>query len=431
MLKHFLMIIVVSQALVACSTPNTSANTAQNFADHDRINRHLRNMKGSIDFIKKHAYSAEERTFYSDIDNYGNITSNKVYLVSLSRTIYALAYSSTYFPENLALAKQAAQFLKQRLIHHAEGETYFITEFDVTNTLATNINNTTQLDIWQQAYGLVGLVELYRHWPNPELLATIEQMHNAFIKRFSDRKHGGFYGNVHLVNGADISSKTLQSTIYPVTAYMNNLWLASPTPNKYESTLAQQAEFAFQYLWNAEKGWVNVKLQANWNTCKNSRGESFSVAPGHNFQLAWLLMNTQNWRFLAPEQREKYTQLGKHIVTTTLAKPIWDGAVNKGFFAAYNPANSERLSDEKTWWQHSEALIALSFYERDGPELRALLDFFENHFIDHVNGGEFFHIDNNNQPITTHAKSSLGKSAYHTVEMYRYLIESLASANLD
>ncbi|MBU2871037.1 AGE family epimerase/isomerase [Colwellia sp. E2M01] len=414
--KIILKACLISYFCVACSDNKNELATQEN-------KEYLQKIKTSIDFIKNNAYSDTEGVFYSELDNEGNIISDKVYLVSLSRTIYALAYSSKFFPENLALAKKSAKFLQENFIYNDTSRTYFLTELNLTNKNTHILEKVKDIDIWQQAYGLIGLVELYNHWPDANLLITIELMHSAFIHNFMDIDNGGFFGKVDLSQGPDITSKTLQSTIYPISAYMNNLWATSPTPEKYERTLARQADFAFKYLWNTDTNWVNVKFKADWKACKNTQGECFSVTPGHNFQLAWLLMNTKNWSFLSKELRDKYIKLGKNIIAKTLEKPIWDNSIKNGFFSSYNPSNSVQLSNIKTWWQHCEAIIALSFYDRNGEKLADLLNFFESNFIDHVNGGEYFNLDNNT-PITADPKSSIGKSAYHTVEMYRYLIEN-------
>ena len=124
--KKILTIFIISYFCVACSG-NINEITIEE-------NRHyIQKIKDSIDFIKNNAYSKTEGVFYSELDNEGNIISDKVYLVSLSRTIYALAYSSTFFPENLALAKKSAKFLQKNLIYNDNSQTYFLTELNLTD----------------------------------------------------------------------------------------------------------------------------------------------------------------------------------------------------------------------------------------------------------------------------------------------------------
>ncbi|GAA6139720.1 hypothetical protein NBRC116583_34670 [Arenicella sp. 4NH20-0111] len=413
------MVVLFFLSSVCCGSNISSSPTGP---DEKASDSYIKSIIESVDFLKKNAYSPEARVFYSDIDNKGRVSTSKVYLVSLSRTIYALSFSSKYVPENLALAKQSAEFLTENLIFEHDGLAYFLPEYDLSSGSSPKVR---ELDVWQQAYGLTGLVELYRNWPDPELFRIIELMHIAFVNRFSDLKNGGFWGRYSLENGPIFSSKSFQSTVYPVTAYMNNLWAISPNPKPLQALLSKHVQYAHDYLWDSAKNWINIRFDSDWGVCPNADGKCFSVAPGHNFQLAWLLLNTRNWTFISKENQHKYDILGRRIISATLEKEIWGESSKGGFFSEYDPSDSQRISHLKAWWQHSEAIIALSFYDPSSQKLKDLLDFFELSFKDRVYGGEYFYLDKDNRPILTEPKSSIGKSAYHTVEMYRFLIENL------
>ncbi|MEM8901165.1 MAG: hypothetical protein AAGC85_23850, partial [Bacteroidota bacterium] len=145
-----------------------------------------------LNFFNVNAYQAELGTYYSEVDNEGKVMSGKVFNVALSRLIYGLSYSSEVIPSNLKNAQRATDFQLQKLVDEDSVGTHFISFFDLqTNTADSSLN----LDIWQQAYGLCGLSELYRKSPNDDLLAQIHTLHDSFIKRFYDDKKGGFYAN--------------------------------------------------------------------------------------------------------------------------------------------------------------------------------------------------------------------------------------------
>lgn len=89
-----------------------------------------------------------------------------------------------------------------------------------------------------------------------------------------------------------------------------------------------------------------------------------------------------------------------------------------------NPVTSEVTDNRKTWWQHCEALIALSLSDGSFEEEQKNLEaYYFSTFPDQQNGGEFFYVDAENQPLTEELKGSIGKSAYHTIEMIRFLNE--------
>jgi mannose/cellobiose epimerase-like protein (N-acyl-D-glucosamine 2-epimerase family) len=149
------------------------------------------------------------------------------------------------------------------------------------------------------------------------------------------------------------------------------------------------------------------------------------VSPGHNFQFAALLLRSKNWSFLSEKERSDYQALGKTIVKATLKKNIWaNNDIGQGFFEAINPHTGEVLYPNKSWWQHCEALIAVSFLKDDfSAEFAKIKDFYFATFIDVENGGEWAKVDENNKPVIE-PKGQKGKSVYHHIEMLRFLSEA-------
>ncbi|MCG8476404.1 MAG: AGE family epimerase/isomerase [Cytophagales bacterium] len=365
------------------------------------------------------------KTYYSDLDNEGKLISKKVYNVALSRLVYGLAYSSNFFPENLDRAKKAAAF---QLKHLAESNTtlpYFHSFVENGKK-----DQPAQVDIWQQAYGLCGLTELYRNAPDDRLLEDIHRFHDAFVKKFKDEKNGGFFSEYSFENGQVSGSKTLQALMYPITAYMHNLWTVDVgNRNKYEPVLKENLLLAKEIAWNGERGWVNVKFDDHWNACPSAdeKNPCFTVTPGHNFQLASAFLRAKDMKIFSEKDRKEFEKLGIEIIEKTLQKNSIFFAENlsQGFVSEVNPITNAVLDDRKTWWQHCEAIIALSLCgEKYRKEIDQLKSFFFKSFPDFENGGEYFFIDKNNQAITKELKGSIGKSSYHTVEMIRYLMEN-------
>lgn len=378
---------------------------------------YLKYLNNSVSFFNRFAFDEEMGTYFSEVDNVGRAVSQKIHTVALSRMIYGLAYSSQYYPENLIRAKLAAQFQLKYLIGVDSVGKYFIPTIE-NGVVEVNDN----LDIWQQAYGLCGLSELFRITQDEALLKTIHELHDAFIIRFRDSANGGFFGNYSMTRGQQTGSKTLQSLIYPITAYMANLWSADVKHRyKYKDIIKEHLHIAYNRVWNTKIGWVNVSFNDNWSVSSNN----ILVTPGHNFQYASLLLRARQWDFLTSQEVENYTDLGNKIISITLQKPIWHKqSLKNGFYSEVNIETGSVVSDVRTWWQHCEAIIALSLAkEKFSTELNLMTEFYFANFSDMEKGGDFFYIDKFDRPITSELKGSKGKSIYHVVEMIRFLME--------
>ena len=96
--------------------------------------------------------------------------------------------------------------------------------------------------------------------------------------------------------------------------------------------------------------------------------------------------------------------------------------MSQGFYSEVNPVNNEVTDKRKTWWQHCEALVAFSLADNKFKiKAKNLENFYFNTFLDNENGGEFFFVNELNIPQTDELKGSIGKSAYHTIEMIKFL----------
>ncbi|GJM63285.1 AGE family epimerase/isomerase [Persicobacter diffluens] len=378
-------------------------------------------LENLVGFFEEHAWDAERKVYLSEIDIAGKSMSNRVYNVAHSRMIYGLALASDYYEGNLERASELVQFQWKHLVNMEEG--YFYPMVDEDNAHEPQI----AWDVWQQAYGLCGLSEYYRKTGDAALLKKIHVMHDGFINRFHDEKNGGFWAIVDREGGVK-GSKTLQSLMYPVTAYMGNLWQADVAhAASYEPYIRENLEIAAQSAWNAKTNWVNFKFDDAWNPCLLVDEENlcFTVSPGHNFQLASLFLRAKYFSFLEKETIGHYEELGRAILKATLAKPIYpEGNLANGFYSKVNPLTNEVLDDRKTWWQHAEAILALSLAGKEFEKERLLLEsFFFNHFADTGRGGEYFYVTAENAPVIEEWKGSVGKSIYHSVEMIRFLME--------
>lgn len=415
-IKYILISLIFT---VSCQMTDNSSNTGSEIV----ATKHKETINQLLNFFNTNGYTPKYETYYSEIDNSGKVISEKVYNVALSRLIYGLSYSSIINRSNLKRAEEAVNFQIANLTTQDSIGGHFISYIDLQSNTP---DNSTSLDIWQQAYGLCGLTEFYRNDPSDQLLSSIHQFHNAFVSRFHDNINGGFYGNCDINSGAISGSKTLQALVYPITAYMENLWWAdAANRSKYEPYLKENLKIVSQKVWNREMGWVNVKFDDMWNVSKHNSADdlAFTVNPGHNFQVATLLLRTKDWDFITDNKKAEYKKLGLEILTRTLKQPIYPvNDLSQGFFSEVNPITSQVIDNRKTWWQHAEALVALSLAGEDfKDQLSDLEKFYFNSFTDTKNGGEYSSVDKDNNPQINELKGSIGKSAYHTIEMIRFL----------
>ncbi len=413
--------IFLSLLLVSFACQNHNPKSIQSMELPESYAQTIENLVG---FFDNNGFDSTKLVYYSEIDNEGNITSNKIYTVALNRLIYGLSYTSVYYPENLTKAENLVSFLFNNLIGADSIGPYFLLFVD-----GDAVDSSANLDIWQQSYGLCGLTEYYRNNPSEALLSRIHSLFDAFVLRFHDTENGGFWGGYNTTTGAKSGSKSLQSLMYPITAFMGNLWLSdSLNRSKYEPFMQENLEILYKAGWNAELNWVNIRFSDDWKVCESQDKDNpcFTVSPGHNFQLGALFLRAYAWNFLNQETIATYQATGRGIVDSTLHKPIFgDIDIGNGFVSLVNPLTNEVLDDRKTWWQHAEAIIALSFC-RDlySEELEQLESFYFGNFPDRQNGGEFFYLNAENQPLTDEKKGSMGKATYHTIEMIRFLMEN-------
>ena len=323
MKKTLSLTISIFLLAISCQSPNNSSAVLSTGID----TKYEQPINDLIDFFNKNAYNTELSTYLSELDNSGKILSDKVFNVALSRLIYGLSYASQLNNLNLEKAENAYRFQLANLTSKDSIGSYFNSFYDIENLVS---DSSYILDVWQQAYGLCGMVELYRNKPNDNLLSSIHLFHNSFTDRFHDTVNRGFHSNYNQHSGQVSGSKTLQSLLYPITSYMENLWLCDTTNRpKYELYLKENLEIAYQKAWNEKLGWVNIKFDDFWNNCEHESVEKpcFTVTPGHNFQLASMFLRTKNWPFLSEIEKEKYKNLGIEILEITLKKAFFIGCL--------------------------------------------------------------------------------------------------------
>lgn len=425
--------------LLLCVLGSAYAQEQKLLLEHSKSSYWLELAEHSANFINDHAFNATQGFYYSELDHQGQVVSDKVYLLALSRMIYAQSYLASQGLADIKRAAASVDFILNNMLAKDKHGSYLIPLYKPDSKNA----RPTKLAINEQAYGLCGLVEYYRVTGDKKVLAHIHQLHSSFIRRFRDPKYGGYFDAYDLIKSEAVTIKSYASTVYVATAYLINLMEADTSRQaEYQATLRDLVSLAAEHLPDRNTGWIKENFARNWKADWRDwqrQGEHSVGIVGRNLQYAWLLLRAAQWKFISPKVATQYRQMAYQSIDNMLSKPSWDSE-NGGFLDAFVRENDSPMwNTNKAWWQQAEALMALAAAlhfgeadlgdkrrERYADALSKTAIFFHRHFVDRENGGEFFNVTRNGTAIENELKGQKGKSAYHTVELAKFMIDYIS-----
>lgn len=434
-------------------------------ADVGRFNKLIEH---SVDFFEAHARDNKTGSYYTNIRIDGSRVNDVRHIVASGRMLYALSHSSRLNEKYKDHARHLRDYILRAMTAKEEGVgPYF--RVAVGDDGKDVGQPPTELFIHHQAYGLCGLVASYSVAPSIEELIEIEAFYTAFRQRYKDAEEKGF---LHLYTlpadgrpGKASATKNFNSTVYVATAFLlelhdavNRVQTSKDADPKHRelarkvyeiaaSDLAELAEATANKLAAADgTGFIVESFDAQWNPAwpdNLKAGDDTIGIVGHNFQAAWFLLRASQMPSASKEQQAAYKAKAAEILKSMLGKPEKAGAApvdsklggfHNGFRRASGELHTEWGSD-KHWWQQAEGILALTLAEKLGvvtdPEALdardKALQFFVDNFVDDEDdrgmNGEFKVVTREGKPRMEEPKGEPGKSAYHTVELYRYLIE--------
>jgi mannobiose 2-epimerase len=443
------------------------------------IDRWQELMRHSVDFFERCAFDKESGSYYSEIDIDGAVQSKVRHIIATSRMLYALAHASRIDPKYTTRAAGLREYLRRKMTANEDivgpyfrvaindGEKDVVKVWNPERMKNEWVERVpTELIVNEQAYGLCGLVASYSVEPTTTALEEIEAHYRAFRQRFKDTSGTGFFDRYTLYAtdkpGAANNTKSHDSTVYVATAFLLELHdavhriaasegidakhreLARNLEAIAATDIAELADATANKMTDADDtGFIVEKFDGDWKPMRGDPeqgGETFGVT-GHNFQAAWFLLRASQMPSASKEKSKSYSDKAGKILHNMLAKtekgegelrasPI--DFVNGGFHDIFRrEAGAPIFHTNKAWWQQAEGILALTLAEKLGvvADRKALdardkaLQFYVNHFIDYTKGGEFAVVKRQGKPVETELKGQVGKSAYHTVELYRYLTE--------
>jgi len=440
-------------------------------------------IRHSVDFFDA-SYHKDSGSYFSDVGHDGKPLTDRRHVVPSGRMLYALAHASEIDPKYKGRALGLRDYLLGTMTANEAGvgpyfrgavngsgkEVVRHWDKDARKALWPEQAN-PDLKVNEQAYGLCGLVALYAVDPTPDGLRRIDEYYRAFRARFKDRGRGrtGFFSRYGLPGAASPgpnATKNFDSTVYVGTAFLLELHaaaarvaaapgvdaghrdLAAAVRDTAAADLTELADAVADRMADAadKTGFLVEHFDAEWKPAwpddRKADGDTIGVV-GHNFQAAWFLLRASELPAAKQSGRgATYAAKAAGILTSMLARgegrPVdfRRGGFRNGFLRAGGTMFGG-WGGNKHWWQQAEGILALTLAERlkvrttpDAAEVRdRAFQFFVDHFVDRQQGGEFDEVQEDGrrvvgedmQPVDR-PKGHAGKSAYHTVELYRYLI---------
>lgn len=384
----------------------------------------------SNDFFIRYGWDPASGSFASEISSDGKVLNDKRHLISTSRMVYGLAHSVGLDSSYLTYAKKQAKFLLELMTAQDQNGLYFKSAVDSKGNLIAPEN---KLVINYQAYGLNGLVALYKATKDPALLKKIEMIYGSFYKRFHDPVHLGFFDEFDNQSGKPIETKSYNSTVYVATSFLADL-AELPTAKKahYVKTVEELADKVVQNFLDPKTGWIIENFTSDWKPDWRSwqvQGDSTIGITGHNYQAAWFLLRATEFEEISEGKKAQYLESAKSILTAMLRSESLDSE-NGGVFDAFKREADEPMwHTNKAWWQQAEMILALTkaesvnlFTDADTSiQARQARDkavqFYFDNFVDYQNGGEFPVVQKNGTPVFTENKGQAGTGSYHQVEL--------------
>ncbi len=395
----------------------------------------------SNDFFVRYGWDRASGSFASEISSEGKVLSDKRHLISTSRMVYGLAHSSSLDPSYHYYARRQAKFLLEKMTAQDQNGIYFRSTVDAKGHPVAPEN---KLVVNYQAYGLNGLVALYKVTKDPALLKKIEMIYGNFYKRFHDPVHLGFFDEFNQETGKPSNTKSYNSTVYVATSFLADL-AELPTARKahYVKTVEELADRVAQSFLDPKTGWIIENFTSDWKPdwrSWQSQGDATIGITGHNYQAAWFLLRATEFSEISQSKKAQYLESAKDILTSMLKSKSLD-LENGGVFDAFKREVDEPMwHTNKAWWQQAEMILALTKADSVNLFIDAntaiqarqardkAVQFYFDHFIDYQNGGEFPVVQKTGAPILTENKGQAGTGSYHQVELAR-MMKDYASHN--
>ncbi len=297
---------------------------------------------------------------------------------------FAAAYERYRDPQYLDMARLAYDDLMNHFWDPTNGGLYW-------SVAANGAPSDARKEIYIQAFGVLGLSELYRATGEPAALERAIALYRMIEMHARDHRHGGYFEEFtrdwrletdlsrSLLGAEALKSQNVH--LHLLEAY-TNLLRVWPDP-ALRSDLRDLAEAMLAHVYDSGRHHLRLFLDPDWTP--RSQDRSF----GHDIEFAWLFCEAAD-ALGEPALIARSRTMAVEIARTTLAEGVdADGAL-------VNMAGPSGIPDRcKEGWPQAEAAVGFvnAFQISGDPAfLRASLrtwDFIDTWLVDRKHGGWF------------------------------------------
>jgi len=405
-------------------------------------------VRNNAEFWIKHAYDPIYGGFFSNVDQYGNVTSyrdvhtyatyKRKSLIAQTRHGYGFtrAFMLTGDEKYLTYAKSALDFLFANGWDANNDGWYCFAKSDGTLDHGQwwDPNNTK----WgfQQHYALVGIIANYEATHDATVKNWMDKGINSINDHMWDSREGyeGYYSDAEL----DWSIKTgkgFTSTVDAITTNAELSYLVTQDADKKARLLQLSDIIVKRFISEMDSSQVLALYPEIFNTDWVVDRSKTDVSIGHFIKTAWCLGRA----YLCDTTKTEFKNAASRILDETWsfnkgAVSTWDHT-NGGPFYALNIATGEWGvgGDNKDYWTLEQGFTGpmINYYITRNQNYLQKADesigFFMKHQVDSVNGEIFSDLDPTGTIVRSGVKGDEFKASYHSVEMgyYAYLYSSL------
>lgn len=347
-------------------------------------------------------YSKDEKNggFFTCLDREGNVFDTDKFMWLQGREVWCFSYMYQHLearPEWLQMALHGAEFM-EKYGRDAEGNWYF-------STTAEGKPLVQPYNIFSDCFATMAFAALNRIQPS-------DRWKNIAISTFENilkRRHNwkGVYSK------AVPGTRPLKNFSLPMILCNLALELESVIgAERVEALLPEVIHEVMEVFYQPDTGLILENVYEDGSFCDSFEGRLLN--PGHAIEAMWFIMD------LGVRINDKtLIQKAKNIMLRTLEKG-WDSTYGGIFyFLDCKGHPTQQLEwDQKLWWVHVEALVALAKgYQLTGDPLCA--EWFEKvhqytwkHFRD-LEHGEWFGYLNRRGEVLLNLKGGKWKGCFH------------------
>jgi len=407
----FLTLILI--CCISCQNPSLKESENRDYLGPDYWKTQV--LRDVLPYWTNSIVDSANNSFFTTLDENWKADSDSVRFPSMiARHLfsYASAYLISGDEANLVMADRLYDYLIDYSWDEEHGGWFNSLKPDGT---PLDENKST----FVQVYVLTGLAMYYFVTKDEEVYDFIHRSNSILEEKVWDASSGGYFDNLSRDWSLQNDVKSFSSQLAPVSGYLIYLYLATHD-SKYLRQMEKILDTCMEKMVDKKSGWILESFDRDWNYLEQ-RSDENEINVGHNIELAWMLVRT----YLL-NRNSDYLSSGKMLSDNVHRYGFNE---NSGlWYAGIGKEKPEMHSDFTYWWIQAYGMmldLCLTSLGEKEPFVDNFLraaDFWENNFMDRVNGDSHMAVSENGE-VRIGIKANQFKSSYHNVEhgMLNYL----------